>query len=61
MRYTIGVRYAPLLAGSDRLFPAEMRERYLNGLDHVTATGTATYGRIRVFGVEVNEAIPVVK
>jgi hypothetical protein len=59
IRCTVNVRYAPLLAGSDRLFPAEMRERYLNGVDRVTITGTATYGRIRSFGVQVDEDIPI--
>ena len=60
MQATIDVAY-----GADRipgmLVPVEMRERYINNRDRVTITGTAVYGRIRRFGVEVDEKIPVIR
>jgi hypothetical protein len=60
MRNTIDVSY-----GGDTshpvLLPREMRERYVNNSDHVVTTGTATYGRIRRFGVQVDETVPEIR
>lgn len=54
---TIDVRY-----GGETIrglaVPAEMRERYVNNRDRIATTGTATYGRVRVFGVATDEDIP---
>lgn len=58
LRCTVSVRYAEALAGTDILVPAEMRERYVNGFDHVTTTGTAAYSRHRRFGITTDEVIP---
>lgn len=57
MQCTIDVRY-----GGETIrglaVPAEMRERYVNNRDRIATTGTATYGRVRVFGVATDEDIP---
>jgi hypothetical protein len=58
MRCTIDVRYARSTAIGGMLGPAEMRERYVNTRDHVRTIGTATYGRVRKFGVQVEEQLP---
>ena len=41
--------------------PIEMRERYVNNRSKTTTTGTATYSRIRRFGVQVKEDIAPVR
>lgn len=53
---TIDVAYAdePSLG---MLIPVEMRERYTDNRVTTVTTGTATYSRIRRFGVQVNEDI----
>jgi hypothetical protein len=58
MRCTIDVRYGHWAAVGAMLVPAEMRERYVNTRDRVTTIGTATYGRVRKFGVQVEEQLP---
>ncbi len=39
------------------LVPAEMRERYVNNQDRSLVTGTARYGNLRAFSVEVGQTI----
>lgn len=58
-RATIVVAYAhePVAVS---LIPVEMRERYVNGTSRVVTEGTAEYGRLRRFGVAVDEDIPPV-
>jgi len=57
---TIDVRYgASPVEGL--LVPAEMRERYSNSRSRAVTTGTATYGRVRRFGVQVDEDIPPIR
>lgn len=59
IRCTLDVAYGIAVPGM--LVPLEMRERYVNNQDRGVTTGTATYGRIRRFGVQVEEAIPEVR
>jgi len=56
MRATIDVAYqnAP---DADLFIPVEMRERYENNRARTVTTGTATYSRIRRFGVQVKEDV----
>lgn len=57
MQCTIDVRYGGETI-SGLAVPAEMRERYVNNRDRIVTTGTATYGRVRMFGVATAEDIP---
>lgn len=60
MRATIDVAYQddPAIA---MLIPIEMRERYENNRARTVTTGTATYGRIRHFDVQVKEDIAPIR
>jgi hypothetical protein len=54
---TIDVRYGSSMVDG-LLVPAEMRERYVNNRSRGITTGTATYGRVRRFGVDVQDDLP---